>query len=174
MKKLLVVLPLVVGLSGCLMTQGGSSGAPASGAAATNPATIGTFLNQLEAKRGAALGLVEKAGVVAALTQTRSLADGAQNAFLGKISQVSGLDTQVLGALFPQATKPVSQNEVLSAVENKLGKKLAEPQAKLAQAAATLRNNSLDSLKNGLSSKVGKAVGMDAEVIKALLPLAGF
>lgn len=175
MKKLLMVLPVVLGLSGCLLTQGGASTAPAAGGAtSTNPATIGTFLNQLEAKRGTALSVVEKAGVAAAMTQTRGMIDGAQNAFLGKISQVSGLDTATLGVLFPQATQSVSQNQVLTAVENKLGKKLAEPQAKLAQTATALRNNSLDSLKNGLANKVGKAVGMDGEVIKALLPLAGF
>lgn len=173
MKKLLIVLPLVAGLSGCLLTQGGSSSTSASGSAATNTASVGTFLNQLEAKRGAALGVAEKAGVVAAMTQTRSLVDSAQNAFLGKVSAASGLDTNTLGLLFPKATQSVSQNEVLTSVENKLGKKLSEPQAKAAQAATLLRNNSLDSLKSGLASKVGKLAGVDMEVVKAMLPLAG-
>lgn len=175
MKKLWVILPLGLSLAGCpLMGEVAPSGAAATSAGGVTPATVGTFLNKLESTRGTALSVVEKASVVAALGQTRTMIDGAQNKFLGSVSQFTGLDTATLGVLVPQTTQSLSQNDVLSKVESKLGHKLSSTETTAAKAAITLRNNSLSSLKDGLAKQVGKVVGVDGEVVQALLPLAGF
>lgn len=179
MKKFLVVLPLSLSLAGCPlmeMVAPSSAAAPANASAASaapTPITLGTFLNKLEGARGTALSVAEKASVVAAVGQTKNLIDGTQNKFMNSVSQFTGLDAATLGALIPQASQSLSQNDVLNKVESKLGRKLGGAEEIAAKAATTLRNNSLDSLKSGLASKVGKLIGVDGEVVQSLLPLAG-
>ncbi len=174
MKKLLVLLPLTAILAGCPLAQTTAPAASSGTGAAVSPASIGTFLSKLESARGTALSTTEKASVSTAVGQTRSLIDNTQNKFLGTVSQFTGLDTATLGVLMPQATQSLSQNDVISKVESKLGRKLGGAESTAAKAATSLRNNSLDSLKSGLADKVGKLVGMDGDTVQALLPLAGF
>lgn len=175
MKKMLALLPLALALSGCPLTQTTvPAGSANTGTTSVSPASIGTFLSKLESARGTALSTTEKASVSTAVGQTRSLIDGTQNKFLGTVSQFTGLDTATLGVLMPQATQSLSQNDVISKVESKLGRKLGGAESTAAKAATSLRNNSLDSLKSGLADKVGKLVGMDGDTVQALLPLAGF
>ncbi|HET8729614.1 MAG TPA: hypothetical protein VFM34_00680 [Moraxellaceae bacterium] len=177
MKKLLCLAPLAIVLSGCAAMGTTGASAPAStsssGGAAASPANVATFINRIETARGSALGMAEKVAVGGAVTETRGLVDGAQQRFVGALSQVSGLDGATVGALYPPVGAPLSQTETVQKLESRMGRKLATPQADAVKAATALRNNSLSSLKSNLAGHVGKTVGLDPEIVESLMPLVG-
>jgi hypothetical protein len=143
-------------------------------APAGQPMNVMIFLARLESMRGTALTTAEKTAVGGAVQQTRGLLDGGQQRFLSAVSQVSGLDAATLGIIFPPATQPVSQTDVVAKLESKAGRKLGSVETQAAKAATTLRNSSLASLKSNLATRVGQSVGMDAATVEGLLPLLGF
>jgi hypothetical protein len=174
MHKLLLVVPLTLMLAGCPLND--VLQPPPTTATGTTPAApmnVATFLGRIEAARGTALTVAEKSQVTVAAQQTRSLIDGAQQKFLGAVGGMIGLDAAAIGALFPNAAQSVSAPVVQKALESRLGKRLSSYESTAVNAATTLRNNSLGSLKSGLANKVGNAVGLPGETIQALLPLLG-
>lgn len=181
MRKLLLVAPLALTLAGCPLndvvnpkpTTTTSSAAPAGTGTTAQPMNIATFLTRVESARGTALTVAEKSQVTVAAQQTRTMIDGAQQKFLGAIGGAVGLDAATVGVLFPNAAQPVSAPIVQKALESKLGKQLGGFESTAVNAATTLRNNSLASLKSGLANKVGGAVGLPGETVQALLPLLG-
>ncbi|MFZ5561448.1 MAG: hypothetical protein ACOY41_08005 [Pseudomonadota bacterium] len=177
MKKTFLVFPLALSLAGCPLDSfvaPQSAGPAAASAAPAQPLNVATFLSRLESARGTALSAAEKTAVGGAVQGTRSLLDGGQQIFLSKVSQLSGLDAATLGVIFPPATRPVSQADVVAQLESKVGRKLDGGQAQAARAATALRNSSLDSLKGSLAARVAKTVGMEAAFVESLLPLLGF
>lgn len=179
MRHLLLIAPLTLALAGCplndVLNPTPTTTAPAAtGAAApSQPMNIATFLNRVEAARGTALTVAEKSQVTVAAQQTRGMIDGAQQKFLGAVGGAIGLDAATVGLLFPNAAQPVSAPVVQKALESKLGKQLSGYESTAVNAATTLRNNSLTSLKSGLATKVGGTVGLPGETVLALLPLLG-
>lgn len=179
MRHLLLIAPLTLALAGCPLndvlspTPTTTAPATAGAAAPAQPMNIGTFLNRIEAARGTALTVAEKSQVTVAAQQTRGLIDGAQQKFLGAVGGTIGLDAATVGLLFPNAAQPVSAPIVQKALESKLGKQLSGYESTAVNAATTLRNNSLASLKSGLANKVGGTVGLPGETVLALLPLLG-
>jgi hypothetical protein len=174
MKKLLLLVPLSLALTGCAID--GFLAPPTTGATAATPAAgmnIPAFIGRIEAARGTALGVAEKAAVGGAVQQTRGLIDAGQQRFLGAVAQVSGLDTGTLGILFPPAAQPISQSEAVGKLEGRLGRQLGGTEAQAIKAATLLRNNSLSSLKSGLAGKVGGMVGLPGEFVESLFPLVG-
>lgn len=149
---------------------GASTGTTAMGMLAQLPA----FLTKLDSLRGKALSATEKATVTEAVTQGNNTATGIQNKFLGGIASATGLDAATIGAIIPSATQSVSNSDLTSKLEGKLGKKLGFFQNYGVKAANSLRNNSLDSLKTSLASGVASKVGMDPTIITGLLPMLGF
>lgn len=183
MRKLLLIAPLALTLAGCPLndvlnpTPTTATMAPASTMTATGttaqPMNIATFLTRVEAARGTALTVAEKSQVTVAAQQTRGLIDGAQQKFLGAVGGAVGLDAATVGLLFPNAAQPVSAPIVQKALESKLGKQLSGYESTAVNAATTLRNNSLTSLKSGLANRLGGTVGLPGETVLALLPLLG-
>lgn len=137
-------------------------------------AQLPAFLTKLDTLRGTALSVTEKATITEAVTQGNNTATGIQNKFLGGIASATGLDAATIGAIIPSATQPVSNSDLTSKLEGKLGKKLGFFQNYGVKAANSLRNNSLDSLKTSLASGVASKVGMDPAIISGLLPMLGF
>lgn len=158
-----------------------TTAAPATTAAATTEASaeaapqtgIAAFLAKIEAARGTALSVAEK-GQITTLTQDgKALLDKTQDGFVNKIAGLAGMDPAIVKALFPEAAQPVSGSSAVSKLEEKLGRKLGFIEGPAIKAAASLRNNTLETAKGGVAEKVGKAVGMDKETILSLLPLVG-
>lgn len=177
MKKILAVLPLTLALTACavdgLLAPSGSTATSGTVATPSAGLNLPAFIGRIEAARGSALGVAEKAAVGGAVQQTRGLLDAGQQRFLGAVSHVSGLDTGTLGILFPPAAQPVSQTEAVSKLEGRLGRQLGGTEAQAVKAAALLRNNSLSSLKSGLAGKVGGMVGLPGDFVESLFPLVG-
>ena len=178
MRKLLLVIPLALPLADCplddvIRPTPSTTLTPATSGTPAAPMNIGTFLTRIETARGTALTVAEKSQVTVAAQQTRSLVDGAQQRFLGAVGSTIGLDAATVGMLFPNAAQPVSAPIVQKALESRLGKQLSGYESTAVNAAATLRNNSLTSLKSGLANKVGGTVGLPGETVLALLPLLG-
>lgn len=174
MKRTALLLPLVLVLGGCALDGLMAPTAPAGATATPAPGmNLPLFLSRLEAARGSALGVAEKAAVGGAVQQTRSLIDAGQQRFLGVVANATGLDTGTLGLLFPPAAKPLSQAEAVGKLEGRLGRQLGGTEAQAVKAATALRTNSLSSLRSGLASKVGGMVGLPGEVVESLLPLVG-
>lgn len=157
-----------------------TTAAPTAAPAATGTSAMGmlaqlpAFLTKIDTLRGKALSATEKATVTEAVTQGSNTANGIQNKFLGGIASATGLDAATLGAIIPSATQPVSNSDLTSKLESKLGKKLGFLQSSGVKAANSLRNNSLDSLKTSLANGVASKVGMDPATITGLLPMLGF
>lgn len=157
-----------------------TTAAPAAAPAATGTSAMGmlaqlpAFLTKIDTLRGKALTATEKATVTEAVTQGNNTANGIQNKFLGGIASATGLDTASIGAIIPSATQPVSNSDLTSKLEGKLGKKLGFLQSSGVKAANSLRNNSLDNLKTSLANGVASKVGMDPAMITGLLPMLGF
>jgi|GEM_PF-1847768 len=176
MKKLFVVLALTLPL--CAHAATSTAAAPAAAPASTGAmgmlAQLPAFLTKLDTLRGKALTATEKATVTDAVSQGDTAVNGIQAQFLGGISKATGLDTATLGAIIPSATQGVSNADLTSKIESKLGKKLGFIQSTGVKAANALRNNSLDGLKTTLSDGVAKKIGMDPATISGLLPMLGF
>lgn len=177
-KTLVLSLPLCLSLA-CMATTAStpvaappppSTTAKAIGMMAQLPA----FLTQLDAARGKALTVAEKTAVTSVVSQANSTVNATQNKFLGAVAKTSGLDMATLGVLFPSATKPVNTSDLANKVESKAGAKLNFMQKTALTSAATLRNNSLESLKGSISNSVAQKVGMDPALVTGLLPLLGF
>ena len=147
-----------------------TTGASAMGMLAQLPA----FLTKLDSLRGKALTVAEKATVTDAVTQSNTTLNGIQEKFLGGVSKATGLDAATLGAIVPSATQSVSNTDLISKLEGKLGKKLGFLQSGGVKAANSLRNNSLAGLKSSLADGIGKKIGMDGATITSMLPLLGF
>lgn len=154
--------------------------APAAAPAATGTGAMGmlaqlpAFLGKLDSLRGKALSATEKAAVTDVVTQGNSALDGIQNKFLGGIATATGLDAATLSAIVPSATQPVSNSDLISKLEGKMGKKLGFLKSNGVKAANSLRNNSLDGLKSTLVNGVASKIGMDPATISGLLPMLGF
>lgn len=172
MKKFLVIIALMLPL----LVQAASATTPATApnTAMGMLAQLPIFLTRLDTVRGKALTVAEKTAVTGVVTQGNTTVDGIQAKFLGGVSKATGLDTATLGLLFPSATKSVSNSDLTSKIEGKLGSKLGMLQKAGVTSANTLRNNSLDSLKTTLSNGVAQKVGMDPAMVTGLLPLLGF
>lgn len=173
MKKPLLLALLALPLAGCPVDGFISPPATAAAAPAGTPLNLSTFLTRLEAARGSALSVTEKAAVGGAMQQTRSLIDAGQQRFLGVIAQASGMDVGTLGVLYPPASQPLSQADAVGKIEAKLGRHLGGTEAQAIKAATQLRNNSLATLKGSLAGRVGSQLGLPREVVESLFPLAG-
>lgn len=165
MKKILMMLALALPL----YVQ-----AEATSTALGMMAQLPAFLTQLDTVRGKALTVAEKTAVTNVVNRGNTTVNGIQDQFLSGVSKASGLDTATLGVLFPSATKPVSNSDLSTKLEGKMGSKLNLVQKAAVTSANTLRNNSLDGLKTSLSNGVGKKLGMDPALVTSLLPLLGF
>ncbi len=167
----LLALATSLTLTACVTTDGSGS---ASGSQVASPTQSQQFMNAVEAKRGSALTLAERVQLQG-LTGAANLGlDNAQGAFLNKIGAQVGLSGPMLAALFPEAGQPISQNAAVQRIESKLGHPLSVADAAAVKAATGLRNNSVASLKSGLANSIGGRLGMDGQVILALMPLLGF
>lgn len=166
----LVATPALAATTTAAAPAAATTGTTAMGMLAQLPA----FLTKLDGLRGKALTATEKATVTEAVTQGNNTANGIQNKFLGGIATATGLDAATIGAIIPSATQPVSNSDLTSKLEGKLGKKLGFLQSSGVKAANSLRNNSLDSLKTSLANGVASKVGMDPAMITGLLPMLGF
>jgi len=153
-------------MNGTTASQGGSQVA--------TPTQTQQFMTAVEAKRGSALTLAEKVQLQGLTGAARLGMDNAQGAFLDKVGAQVGLNGAVLAALFPEAGKPVSQSAAVQRVQSKLGKPLSSADAAAVKAATALRNNSVDSLKTSLAGSIGARLGMDSQVVLALMPMLGF
>lgn len=135
---------------------------------------IPAFLTKVESVRGKALTVAEKTAAASIITEGNNTANGIQTKFLGAVSKASGLDVATLGLLFPSTTKSVSNSDLTSKIEAKMGSKLGFMQRTAVTSANTLRNSSLDGLKGTLTNGVAQKLGMDPTLVTGLLPLLGF
>lgn len=164
-------------LSACATAPSGSASSQTSangGGQVANPTQTQQFMAAVEAKRGSALTFAERVQLQGLTGTAKVGLNNAQTAFLNKIGAQVGLDGAVIAALFPDAGKPVSENVVVQRLESRLGKSLSAADASAVRAATALRNNSVTSLKTGLANSIGARVGMDGQIILALMPLLGF
>lgn len=172
------IIAAAVATPACAATTGTTTTTPATNSTGTSAmgmlAQLPAFLTKLDTLRGTALSVAEKATVTDAVTQSNSALNGIQNKFLGGIASATGLDAATLGAIIPSATQPVSNSDLTSKLESKLGKKLGFMQSTGVKAANSLRNNSLDGLKSSLANGVASKIGMDPATITGLLPMLGF
>jgi hypothetical protein len=169
------VLAIALALGACALDgvapQATTNGGQQQGAVGLQ--NIPAFLDKLEAARGKALPLADRAAVGGIATQTKGLMDAAQGQFVDKIGNVTGLGGDALRAIVPSAAAPVSDSKLVGGIEAKLGKKLPAADSKLVTAANAVRNNSLASLKDGFAGKVGDKTGVGKDTVTALMPLLG-
>lgn len=152
-----------------------TSAPPASGATTINMISqLPAFLKKLDTLRGKALSATEKAGVADVVTQGNNTLDSIQGKFVSGVAKASGVDGGTLGAILPAATRPIASADLVSSIQNKLGKRLGFLQSNGVKAANALRNNSLDGLKSSLAGGISRKTGVDPQVITGLLPILGF
>ncbi len=145
--------------------------AVAPAAAPANTAT-GAFIDKLGAARGQPLSPVDAMAVSTAVGGTQNLVDNAQNQFLDKVSQSTGLNREVIAAIAPKSTAPLSQTEVMQKLQAKAGQ-LNPQTVSLVQSAVQSRNSLMGSLGDTLAQKVADRIGVPATVVTALLPMVG-
>jgi hypothetical protein len=177
MNKLFSIAVVCLSLSACAALGTNSMGAGNNSTANNNAASTSqtqSFIQAVEAKRGSALGLAEKVQLQGLVGATKAGINGVQNNFLNSLGQRVGLNGPVLAALFPTAGAPISESAAVTKVEQALGSRLSQADASAVKAATALRNNTGDSLKTGLSKRIGGLVGLDGAMIEALLPMLGF
>lgn len=169
MKHIVLVLAMVLsfGLE--------AADAPSTASKAVSMVTqIPAFLTKVETARGKALTAAEKTAATSVITEGNNTANAIQGKFIGAISKTTGLDAPTLNLLFPNATKSVSNSDLTSKLETKMGKKLGYLEKAAVTSANTLRSNSLDGLKSSLTNGVAQKLGMDPALVTTFLPLLGF
>ncbi len=132
------------------------------------------FFSAIEARRGSALSMAERIQIQGLTGSAKVGMNTAQSGFLNQVGAQIGMDGALLAALFPEASKPISENAAVARIENALGKPLAAADQAAVRSATTLRNNSISSVKTGLAANIGSRTGMSTEVVLALMPLLGF
>lgn len=174
----LLATAIAASLTGCAYDMVGlNSSAQGGGTTAGQPASLPTlpqFLGRLESARGKALTVTERAAVSGIAVETKGLLNGTQNRFFDVLGQASGINSDAIKLLVPDAAKPIGNSELVSKLESKLGRKLGTADAAMIKTANTLRSGSLESLKDGFADKVGNRTGVGKETVLALMPLLGF
>ena len=132
------------------------------------------FFSAIEARRGSALSMAERIQIQGLTGSAKVGMNAAQSSFLNRVGAQIGMDGALLAALFPEASKPISENAAVARIEKALGKPLAAADQAAVRSATTLRNNSIASVKTGLAANIGSRTGMSTEVVLALMPLLGF
>ncbi len=145
--------------------------APAAAPAATSN-TTSAFIDKLGAARGQALSPVDALAVSSAVGGTQSMVDNAQNQFLDKVSQSTGLNRDVISAIAPKTTAPVSQSDVMQKLQAKTGQ-LNPQTVSVVQDAVQSRNSAMGNLRDTLVQNLASRVGVPATVVTALLPMVG-
>ncbi len=173
LSHLLLVASSAIVLVGCNTMQP-SAQQQGSAPSAESQTQTQQFFSAVEARRGSALTMAERLQVQGLTGSAKAGMNTAQASFLNRVGAQIGMDGAILAALFPEATKPVSETTVVSRIEKALGKPLTVADQAAVRSAATLRNNSIGSIKTGLASNIGSRTGMSTEVILALMPLLGF
>lgn len=172
---LATTLSLGLGLTGCAGMNGFADNAQAGGSSAQASAVqnLPLFLNKIEAARGSALPITDRLAIGGITAESKSLLDNTQNHFLDVLGERTGMGADALKLLAPSVATPVSSSELVGKVEAKLGRRLTSADSTAIKAAATLRNNSLSSLKDSLADKIGTRTGVGKDTVVALLPLIG-
>jgi len=132
------------------------------------------FFSAIEARRGSALTMAERVQIQGLTGSAKVGMNTAQAGFLNQVGAQIGMDGALLAALFPEASKPISESAAISRIERSLGKPLSAADQAAVRSAATLRNNSIANVKTGLAANIGSRTGMSTEVVLALMPLLGF
>lgn len=132
------------------------------------------FMNALAAQRGSALSFGEQLEVQGLTGATSAGLNSMQGSFLNNIASKTGVDSSIIAAAFPSATKPIGENSAVASLQSRLGSGLSPSSQNAVKAAAALRNNSLSDIKTSLATQVASRVGMSATVVQSLLPLLGF
>lgn len=165
MRRFLLMVTLA--LSGC------AGLAPLSSSGTTAAPQTQQFLSAVEARRQAALTVTERAAVLATTAGAKQALNSTQNQFTQRLAGMVGLDASIVSALFPEWTKPVSEQAAVTRLERALGKPLSDVQSASVRSATALRNNSLSQLRQGTAEQVGRRTGLSADVVLALMPLIG-
>lgn len=168
MKKFLVIAATCISLSACVGLGGAGSTGPANSASQTQ-----SFIQAVEAKRGTALGVAEKIQLQGLVGATKSGINGVQDKFLDNVASRIGLSGPAVAALFPAAGTPISESSAVAKIEKALGSRLSAADSAAVKAATALRNDTGESLKTGLSKRIGGLVGLDGALVESLLPLLG-
>lgn len=174
---LVLVATSAIALTACnTMQPAGQTGSQPQGnqQSAQSQTQAQQFFSAIEARRGSALSMAERIQIQGLTGSAKVGMNTAQSGFLNRIAAQIGMDGALLAALFPEATKPISENAAVTRIENALGKPLAAADQAAVRSATTLRNNSIASVKTGLAANIGSRTGMSTEVVLALMPLLGF
>lgn len=133
-----------------------------------------TFISQLEASTHNNLSATDVVAVTQILTQSGGLLTLIKDKFFSALGSITGLDPAVLGVLIPSVTQNIPTSELTSRLESKLGAPLNFIQTQGVSAANSIRNNSLDSVKEKVSESVAQKTGVSNDIVKTLLPSLGF
>jgi hypothetical protein len=177
-RNVLVAVTTVITLSACNTMQpaGQTGGAHPQNQqqSAESQTQAQQFFSAIEARRGSALSMTERVQIQGLTGSAKAGMNTAQAGFLNRVGAQIGMDGALLAALFPEASKPISESAAISRIERSLGKPLSAADQAAVRSATTLRNNSIASVKTGLAANIGARTGMSTEVVLALMPLLGF
>lgn len=173
MKPLLLAAATALTLAGCVSpAPQGQSSQPQS-MPATSPTQVQQFYSAIEARRGSALSMTERAQIQGLTGATKASINAAQNGFLNQVGSHIGMDGALLAALFPEVGRPISESAAVTRIERAAGKPLAEADKAVIRSATALRNNSVQGARNSLASSIGQRTGLTSEAVLALMPLLG-
>lgn len=171
--RTVIVVAASLALGACALNPAATGTAGGSQPGASGVQNVSAFLDKLDAARGQAMPVADRLAVGGMAAETKHLVDSTQTQLVDKVGAVTGLGGDTVRVLMPNAAVPVSDSKLLSGVEEKLGKKLPTADARAITAANALRNNSLQSIKDGFAQKVGDKTGVGKDTVVALLPLLG-
>lgn len=170
MKALLFVVITALTLSACATS--GPAGGPAASPSAS-PTQVQQFYSAIEARRGSALSLAERAQIQGLTGAAKTSITAAQNGFLNQVGSHLGMSGAMLAALFPEVGRPISESAAVSRIERAAGKPLAEADKAVIRSATALRNHSVQGARTSLAASIGQRTGLTSDAVLALMPLLG-
>lgn len=135
--------------------------------------TLPQFLGSLEKARGTQLSVTERAAVGSMVADTRNLVENSQAGFYDSLGDITGVNGVALKLLVPEASRTISNQELVERLENKMNRKLNSNDASRIHSANQARVQALAGIRNEFSEKVGKRIGLPRESVSSLIPALG-
>ncbi len=175
LRNSLLAASLALGLGACAYDMVGLNKATTGVSLHGQPQlpTLPLFLQRLEQARGQSLGVSERAAIGSLAKATADRLEATHDQLFNSLGQSTGVNPAALKLLLPNAVKPMSDEQLLSRLEQKMGRKLADSDGSQVKLANNARNQALKNTLQDFAQDVGRRSGVSPTTVMNLLPVLG-
>lgn len=176
LRNSLLATGLVLGLGACAYDMVGLNKATAGIQVVPGQQQLPTlpqFLHRVEKARGQTLGVGERAAIGSLAQATVERLEASHDQLFASLGRSTGVNPAALKLLLPNTVKPMSDEQLLSRLEQKMGRKLSSSDHAQIRQANSQRNQALSAALQGFASDVSSRSGLQLSTVMNLLPILG-